>query len=103
MSKLIAVEAIKEKIFFIRGKKVMLDKDLADLYGVPTKRLKEQVKRNIQRFPEDFMFEFSEDEMRDWRSQFATSKKERIGIRRHFLAFTEHGIAMLLTANGPFK
>ena len=66
-------EAIFNKIYEIRGEKVMLDRDLAELYGVETKRLKEQVRRNIERFPEDFMFELTKDELEDWRSQFATS------------------------------
>ena len=65
----------------IRGKKVMLDRDQAALYGVETKRLKEQVKRNIERFPEDFMFELSKSEFANWRSQFATSNRDKIGLR----------------------
>jgi hypothetical protein len=63
-------EVIMDKIYLIRGKKVMLDRDLAMLYEVETKRLKEQVRRNIDRFPEDFMFELSKEELADWRSQF---------------------------------
>jgi hypothetical protein len=62
-----------DKIYLIRGKKVMLDRDLAMLYEVETKRLKEQVRRNIDRFPEDFMFELSKEELADWRYQFGTS------------------------------
>lgn len=62
------------KIYFIRGQKVMLDSDLAELYGVETKRLKEQVKRNIKRFPDDFMFEMTANELQIWRSHFVTSK-----------------------------
>uniref|UniRef100_UPI0026297394 ORF6N domain-containing protein n=1 Tax=uncultured Eudoraea sp. TaxID=1035614 RepID=UPI0026297394 len=64
-----------------RGKKVMLDRDLAELYGVETKRLKEQVRRNIERFPDDFMFELSKSEFTSWRSQFATSNRDKIGLR----------------------
>ena len=60
-------EVIISKIYLIRGQKVMLDRDLAELYGVATKRLKEQVRRNIDRFPEDFMFEMSKEELEDWR------------------------------------
>ena len=66
-------EVIAQKIFLIRGKKVMLDKDLAKLYGIETKRLKEQVRRNRDRFPEDFMFELSNEELMNLRSQIATS------------------------------
>ena len=66
-------EVIMDKIYLIRGKKVMLDRDLAMLYEVETKRLKEQVRRNIDRFPEDFMFELSKEELADWRYQFGTS------------------------------
>ena len=64
---------IEERIFNIRGKQVMIDKDLALLYGVETKRLNEQVKRNIRRFPENFMFQLSKTEFEEWRSQNATS------------------------------
>ena len=77
----------------IRGLKVMLDRDLAELYGVPTKRLKEQVRRNISRFPEDFMFELTNQEVRNLRSQFATSSWG--GARYIPIAFTEQGVAML--------
>ena len=76
----------------------MLDRDLAELYGVPTKRLNEQVKRNVRRFPESFMFQLTKDELEDWRSQIATSNLERyakMGIRNRPYAFTEHGIIML--------
>ena len=67
------------KIYEIRGQKVMLDSDLAELYGVQTKRLSEQIKRNLERFPEDFMFSLTEDEWASLRSQFATSKDGRGG------------------------
>jgi ORF6N domain-containing protein len=73
MSELIPIELIASKIYLIRGIKVMLDRDLAELYEVETKRLKEQVRRNIERFPEDFMFELTKDEIKNLRSQFATS------------------------------
>lgn len=68
-------------IYLIRGHKVMLDSDLASLYGVETKALKRAVKRNINRFPEDFMFEMSKEELDDWRRQFGTSNKEKMGLR----------------------
>jgi hypothetical protein len=82
-------------IYEIRGLKVMLDHDLAFFYGIETKRLKEQVKRNRSRFPEDFMFELNQDEFQALRPQFATSK--RGGIRYMPMAFTEQGVAMLST------
>jgi hypothetical protein len=62
------------QIYYIRGQKVMVDRDIAGLYGVETKVLKQTVKRNIDRFPEDFMFEMTQNELENWRSQFATSK-----------------------------
>jgi hypothetical protein len=92
---MIPEEQIITKIYMIRGQKVMLDKDLADLYGIETRRLKEQVKRNIQRFPEDFMFELAIAEMENWRSQFGTSNREKMGLRIQPFAFTEHGVLML--------
>ncbi len=72
-----------------------MDRDLAVLYGVETKRLKEQVKRNIERFPDDFMFELSKSEFKKWRSQFAISNRDKIGLRYSPMAFTEQGVAML--------
>ncbi len=95
MNDIIPIENITALIYLIRGKKVMLDRDLAALYGVETKRLKEQVKRNIERFPEDFMFELSKSEFANRRSQFATSKRDKIGLRYSPMAFTEQGVAML--------
>jgi hypothetical protein len=86
-------EKLFKKIFLLRDQKVLLDFDLAELYGVETKRLKEAVKRNIDRFPEDFMFELTPEEFQNLRSQFATSKW---GGRRYApMAFTEQGVAML--------
>jgi hypothetical protein len=93
MKEIIPSERILSKIYLIRGVKVMLDKDLAELYDVETKRLKEQVKRNIERFPEDFMFELTKNEFDNLRSQFATSSWG--GIRYMPMAFTEQGVAML--------
>ena len=81
MTELVPVELIASKIYLIRGIKVMLDRDLAELYGVETKRLKEQVRRNIERFPNDFMFELTKEELRNWRSQFATSNQDIMGLR----------------------
>jgi len=90
------VEAVRGKIYLIRGQKVLLDEDLAELYGVETKRLNEQVRRNITRFPEDFMFQLSADEYTSLKSHFATLKTGR-GAHRKYLpcAFTEQGVAML--------
>lgn len=92
----IPVELIARRIYRIRGEKVMLDSDLAELYQVPTKRLNEAVKRNLDRFPGDFMFQLSNEELENWRSQFATSNPAaKMGLRRPPYAFTEHGVAML--------
>lgn len=91
----IPMERIQEAILLIRGKRVMLDVDLAQLYGVSTKRLNEQVKRNRDRFPEDFMFQLNPTEVNNLRSHFATSKKKRGGRRYAPYAFTEHGAIML--------
>lgn len=73
----------------------MLDRDLAELYGVETKRLKESVKRNLFRFPEDFMFELTKEEFENWRTQFATSNSDKMGLRYSPMVFTEHGVLML--------
>lgn len=74
-------EIILSKIHIIRGIKVMLDMDLAELYGVETKQLKRAVRRNFSRFPLDFMFELTSDELTNWRSQFGTSNREKMGLR----------------------
>jgi hypothetical protein len=75
-------EVIMTKIYLIRDRKVMLDRDLAELYGVETKQLKRQVKRNIDRFPEDFMFELSDTEFKEWRGQIGTSNEgDKMGLR----------------------
>ena len=89
---------IERHILTLRGQKVMLDGDLADLYGVPTKRLNEQVRRNLGRFPPDFMFQLSAEEASALRSQIATSKPGRGGRRYLPYAFTEHGAIMLAKA-----
>jgi hypothetical protein len=91
----IFLENIDSKIYLIRGEKVMLDYDLATLYGVPTMRLNEQVRRNAKRFPPDFMFPLSDHEFGLLISQIAISKKGRGGRRTPPLAFTEQGVAML--------
>ncbi len=96
MKELIPVEIIEKKIYLIRGHKVLLDRDLAELYVVETKRLNEQVRRNLKRFPDDFMFQLTEEEAESLRSHFATLKSGR-GKHRKYLpyAFTEQGVAML--------
>ena len=73
----------------------MLDRDLAELYGVETKALKQAVRRNAERFPEDFMFELTVQEFQHWRSQFVTSNADKMGLRHRPMAFTEQGVAML--------
>ena len=73
----------------------MLDRDLAEMYGVQTKVLNQAVKRNIERFPEDFMFQLTSEETNNWRSQFVTSNSIKMGLRRNPYAFTELGVAML--------
>jgi hypothetical protein len=87
---------ICSEIYVVRGVQVMLDKDLAGLYGVETKRLIEQVKRNESRFPEEFRFQLTTSEYSNLRSQFATSSVNEYGGRRYLpYAFTEQGVAML--------
>ena len=105
---LVPIEVIERKIYLLRGQKVMLDSDLANLYGVTTKRLNEQMRRNIKRFPEDFMFQLTPEEYEFLRSQIATLSwsqkgaakiiaKHEWGKHRKYLpyAFTEQGVAML--------
>ena len=104
---LIITEKIEQKIFLIRGKKVMLDRDLSTLYGVETKALNQAVKRNIKRFPKDFMFQLTTSEFQNWKSQIVTSNPN-LPLRSQFVtlkqgqhakylpyAFTEQGVAML--------
>ena len=88
-------ENISSIIYNIRGEKVMLDRDLATLYNVETRVFKQTVRRNINRFPTDFMFELSTEEFKNWRSQFVTSNSDKMGLRYAPMAFTEQGIAML--------
>jgi hypothetical protein len=103
MSNIIATEHIEHSILFIRGQKVMLDSDLASLYGVNVKRLNEAVKRNTLRFPEDFMFQLSWNEYENLKSQIATSSlrsqfvisRSHGGKRKLPYVFTEYGVAML--------
>ena len=93
---LIVSEAVViDKIYLIRLKKVMLDRDLAELYGVETRILNQAVKRNTKRFPEDFMIQLTKQEMEEWKSQIVISKKEAMGLRKRPFVFTEQGVAML--------
>ncbi len=93
MTTMVPIELIASKIYLIRNMKVMLDRDLAELYGVETKVLKQAVKRNIDRFPADFMFELTRGELNNLRSQFVTSSWG--GTRYLPMAFSEHGVLML--------
>jgi hypothetical protein len=95
MTDLIPVENITTKIFMVRGQKVMLDRDLAELYGVETRVLKQAVRRNIKRFPEDFMFELTFKEESFLRSQFVTLEGKGKHSKYLSMAFTEQGVAML--------
>jgi phage regulator Rha-like protein len=93
---LLPEEAVLNRIYVVRGQKVMIDRDLAELYGVETKRLKEAVRRNMSRFPSDFMFPMNAKEFKNWRTQFASSNSETIpGLRYQPFCFTEQGVTML--------
>ena len=97
-SSVVPAERIARTILLIRGEKVILDIDLAELYGIETKRLNEQVRRNMARFPEDFMFQLSEEEYLNLKSHFATSRSGWGGRRKLPYAFTEHGAIMAAPA-----
>jgi len=88
-------EKVVNKIYLIRNKKVMIDRDLAELYGVETRVLNQAVKRNLSRFQQDFMFQLTKPEFENWKSQIVISNSEKMGLRKPPLAFTEQGIAML--------
>ena len=92
---MITDETVISRIYLIRSKKVMMDRDLAEMYGVETRTLNQTVKRNGKRFPDDFMFQLTERELEDWKSQNATSNKERMGLRKLPNVFTEQGVGML--------
>ena len=94
MDSTLPIERIENRIYIIRGQKVMLDRDLATLYEVETKVLNQSVRRNIERFPNDFMFQLTRDEDKCLRSQFVTSNIGRGGKRYLPFAFTEQGVAM---------
>ena len=95
METIVPIEVIEKKIYLIRGHKVMLDNDLAELYDITTKVLVQAVKRNLKRFPSDFMFQLNNQEVTGLRSQIVTSKIGRGGRRYPPYAFTEQGVAML--------
>ena len=86
---------IQSKIYVIRGQKVMIDRDLAELYGVETRTLNQKVKRNLRRFPGDFMFQMSKEDLEDWKSQIVISNSIKMGVRKPPFAFTQFGVAML--------
>ena len=86
---------IEDKIMVIRGQHVMIDRDLAELYGVETRSLNQAVKRNIERFPEEFCFQLNKEEFINWKSQIVISNFDKMGLRKAPYAFTEQGVAML--------
>jgi hypothetical protein len=88
-------ELIINKIILLRDQKVLVDRDLAELYGVDTRTLNQAVKRNLKRFPEDFMFQMTKEEFEIWRSQIVISNNDKMGLRRPPYVFTEQGVAML--------
>lgn len=93
--KTISDDLVVSKIYTIRGLKVMLDRDLAELYDVENRALKQSVRRNLERFPEDFMFELTSEELDQWRAEHAADNREIMGLRIAPFAFTEHGVLML--------
>ena|SRR3989344_4184355 len=95
---IIPSERIVSKIYIMRNRKVMFDRDLAELYGVSTGNLNLAVKRNIKRFPGDFLFQMSKEEIKNWILQLATSNSIKMGLRKPPYVFTEQGVAMLSSA-----
>ena len=89
------LQRIENKIYEIRGQKVMLDRDLAEMYGVETRTLNQAVKRNIERFPDDFMFQMTDEELKDWRSQIVMSNSVNMGLRRKPYVFTCKSLDLL--------
>ncbi len=94
-NRMVRDEIVINKIYLIREQKVMLDRDLAELYGVETRALNQAVKRNAERFPNDFMFQLTEEEFNNWKSQIVMSNSTKMGLRKKPLVFTEQGVAML--------
>ena len=89
------VDIIQRKIYEIRGQRVLLDRDLAELYGVETRTLNQRVKRNLRRFPSDFMFQMTKEDIEEWKSQIVISNSIKMGLRKSPKAFTLFGVAML--------
>lgn len=89
------LQLIQNKIYEIRGERVMIDRDLAEIYGVETRALNQAVKRNSERFPSDFMFQLSDIEFQSWKSQIVMSNAVNMGLRKKPFVFTELGVAML--------
>ncbi len=89
------ITTIQNKILLIRNQQVMLDRDIAELYGVETRILNQAVKRNMERFPDEFCFQLNKDEFEKWKSQFVISNSIKMGLRKRPFAFTEQGVAML--------
>ena len=89
------LQIIQNKIYTIRGERVMIDRDLAEMYGVETRALNQAVKRNSERFPSDFMFQLTDIEFQHWKSQIVISNAVNMGLRKKPLVFTELGVAML--------
>jgi hypothetical protein len=92
---LLSDRVIINKIIVLRNQKVIVDRDLANLYGVETRVLNQAVKRNIKRFPSDFMFQMKNEEMKTWKSQIVISESDKMGLRKPPYVFTEQGVAML--------
>ena len=86
---------IQSRIYVIRGQKIMMDRDLAELYGVETRTLNQKVKRNLRRFPPDFMFQMNKEDIEEWKSQIVISNSIKMGLRKLLYAFTQLGVAML--------
>jgi len=97
MDELVVLGEISSRILTLRGKQVMLDRDLAELYQVETRVLNQAVKRNSDRFPDDFIFQLTKEEFSNWKSQIVTSNSDIMGLRKMPYAFTEEGIYMLAT------
>ena len=95
MTEIIPIEQKEDKIFTVRNQKIMLDRDLAELYQVETRILVQAVKRNIDRFPADFMFQLSKEDLENWKSQIVISNSVKMGLRKMPYAFTELGVSML--------
>lgn len=99
-TKIMPTTKVESRIFTLRNQQVMIDRDLAELYGVETRIINQAVKRNTERFPEEFCFQLNTQEFENWKSQFVTSNSDKMGLRKHPYAFTEQGVAMLSAVLG---